>query len=177
MNQELPRPLLCILRVGHRVSRDRRVTTHVALVARAFGASEIWVDREDRELEARIQDVVDRFGGPFRIRTGVRWREEARRWKGKLVHLSMYGQPIDDVLSRIPTRDLLIIVGAEKVPGDVFKMADFNVAIGNQPHSEVAALAIFLDRLLEGEGLRRKFQGRLRVVPSPRRKVLEEDPT
>ncbi|MCC6052717.1 MAG: tRNA (cytidine(56)-2'-O)-methyltransferase, partial [Desulfurococcaceae archaeon] len=28
-----------VLRYGHRPERDKRVTTHVALVARAFGAS------------------------------------------------------------------------------------------------------------------------------------------
>jgi tRNA (cytidine56-2'-O)-methyltransferase len=30
--------LLAVFRLGHRVQRDKRLTTHVALVARAFGA-------------------------------------------------------------------------------------------------------------------------------------------
>jgi len=49
-------------------------------------------------------------------------------------------------------------------------MVDFNVAVGNQPHSEVAALAVFLDRLTEGEGLRAQFDGRLKVLPCERGK-------
>ena len=32
-----------VLRIGQRVIRDDRVTTHVALVARAFGASKIYL--------------------------------------------------------------------------------------------------------------------------------------
>lgn len=32
-----------ILRLGHRPKRDRRVTTHVILVARAFGAKGVYI--------------------------------------------------------------------------------------------------------------------------------------
>ncbi|MCJ2520839.1 MAG: tRNA (cytidine(56)-2'-O)-methyltransferase [Candidatus Thermoplasmatota archaeon] len=170
-------PRIVVLRVGHRVPRDSRVTTHVALVGRAFGADEIWVDKKDGGLERRVKDVVERFGGSFRIRTGVGWRRSMREWKGRVVHLTMYGEPLDEALAKIPSEDLLIIVGAQKVPGEVFEMADFNVAVGNQPHSEVAALALFLDRLLGGEGLRREFSGSITVVPSARGKVVEEDAT
>jgi len=31
---------LCVLRLGHRMGRDQRITTHVFLVARAMGAAE-----------------------------------------------------------------------------------------------------------------------------------------
>ncbi|MEE9236539.1 MAG: tRNA (cytidine(56)-2'-O)-methyltransferase [Thermoplasmata archaeon] len=168
---------IVVLRVGHRIPRDSRVTTHVALVGRAFGADEIWVDKKDGGLESRVKDVVERFGGSFRIRTGVGWRRSMREWMGRVVHLTMYGEPLDEALAKIPSEDLLIIVGGQKVPGEVFEMADFNVAVGNQPHSEVAALALFLDRLLGGEGLRREFSGSITVVPSARGKVVEEDAT
>jgi tRNA (cytidine56-2'-O)-methyltransferase len=78
----------------------------------------------------------------------------------------MYGLPLDEVLPTIPAENLLVVVGAEKVPAEVYRLVDLNVAVGNQPHSEVAALAVFLDRLLEGRGLRRKFGGRLQIRPS-----------
>lgn len=167
-------PRIVVMRVGHRIPRDQRASTHVALVGRAFGADEVWVDKSDPELEERVNDVVQRFGGPFVVRTGVKWREAIREWEGKVVHLTMYGEHIDDVLESIPVSDLLILVGAGKMPGEVFEMADFNVAVGSQPHSEVGALAVFLDRLLKGQGIRRQFSGRLKVVPSPRGKVIEE---
>jgi len=35
---------------------------------------------------------------------------------------------------------LVIIVGAEKVPREIFEFADYNVGIGCQPHSEISAL-------------------------------------
>ena len=41
---------------------------------------------------------------------------------------------------------------------------------GNQPHSEVAALAIFLDRLTAGKGLRSDFPGKIKVLPCERGK-------
>jgi tRNA (cytidine56-2'-O)-methyltransferase len=86
----------------------------------------------------------------------------------------MYGLPLDDVLPLLPKRDLLVVVGAEKVPADVYRLVDFNIAVGSQPHSEVAALAVFLDRLLRGSGLRRSFSGRLRIEPAARRKIVVE---
>ncbi len=167
-------PRIVVLRIGHRIPRDLRVTFHVALVARAFGADEVWVDQRDKDLEKRVDDVVARFGGPFSVRTGVSWKRAIREWEGRVFHLTMYGEHLDDVVQKIPEDNLLVVVGAGKVPGEVFEMADFNVAVGNQPHSEVAALAVFLDRLLKGEGIHREFSGRLRVVPSPRGKVVED---
>lgn len=85
----------------------------------------------------------------------------------------MYGLPIDDVLPRIPRDDLLIAIGAEKVPRDVYDLVDFNVAVGNQPHSEVAALAVFLDRLQGGRSLRGEPAARIRIRPNPRGKSVE----
>ena len=64
------------------------------------------------------------------------------------------------------------MVGAEKVPAEVYQLADWNVAVGNQPHSEVAALAVFLDRLFQGEELGQQFEGGLKIVPSSRGKEV-----
>lgn len=164
--------MITVLRLGHRPGRDRRVTTHVALVARAFGADKVLVSTRDVALERTVRAVVRKFGGSFAVETGVPWRGVLRSWSGTVVHLTMYGEPIDDVLPELPRDDLLVIVGAEKVPRDVFERADRNVAVGNQPHSEVAALAVFLDRLLGGAGLRRELTGRVRIVPSARGKTV-----
>ncbi len=165
-------PNLVVLRLGHRPARDKRVTTHVCLVARAFGAAKVLIATRDAGVERSVRGVVARFGGDFEVETGVNWRRVLREWRGTVVHLTMYGEVLEEVLPRIPARDLLVVVGAEKVPGDVFGLAGFNVAVGNQPHSEVAALAVFLDRLLGGAGLRRAFPGPMTIVPSRRRKVV-----
>jgi len=165
--------MIVVLRLGHRPKRDQRVTTHVALTARVLGADEIWVSEPDSELEKTIRGVVGRFGGRFQIRTGVDWRRAMRSWKGDIVHLTMYGESLSKALPKIKSKRLMIIVGAEKVPREVYDLADWNVSVGNQPHSEVAALAVFLDRHAGGRRLERKVGGgRLRIVPNPRGKTV-----
>jgi tRNA (cytidine56-2'-O)-methyltransferase len=163
--------------LGHRPARDKRVTTHVALTARAFGADAILVSTRDVALERSIQGVVRRFGGDFRIETGVRWRPTLKQFPGTKVHLTMYGQRFEEVLPRVRGRDLLVVVGAEKVPREIYDLVDWNVAIGNQPHSEVAALAILLDRVLGPRAWDRDdFAGRVRIRPSARGKdVIESE--
>ncbi len=165
--------MITVLRLGHRPGRDRRVTTHVALTARAFGADAVLVSTKDPRLERTVRDVVRRFGGSFRVETGVPWRRVLRDWAGTTVQLTMYGMELDESLPRISTDDVLVVVGAEKVPGDVYRLVDANVAVGNQPHSEVAALAVFLDRLLGGAALHREFGGRLRIRPGSKGRTLE----
>ena len=169
--------MITVLRLGHRPARDKRVTTHVALTARAFGADAMLVSTKDASLERSIRGVVRRFGGSFRIETGVAWRRILKDWQGTKVHLTMYGERLQDVMPRLPREDLLVVVGAEKVPRDLFDLVDWNVAVGNQPHSEVAALAIFLDHLLGAAALGREFAGPLRIRPSPRGKDVVESET
>lgn len=164
--------MIVVLRLGHRPKRDQRVTTHVALTARAMGADEVWVSTADEGLERTVRGVVDRFGGRFRIRTGVDWRRAVKAWKGEVVHLTMYGERLTKALPEIKSKRLMIVVGAEKVPRDIYDLATFNVSVGNQPHSEVAALAIFLDRYTHGRSLERDFKGRLSIVPNPRGKTV-----
>jgi len=168
--------MITVLRLGHRPQRDKRITTHVALVARAFGADKIIISTKDEKIESTINDVLSRFGGDFEVSTGVPWKRVIREFQGIKVHLTMYGLPVDDVIADIPKdRDLLIIVGAEKVPRAVYDMADFNVAVGNQPHSEVAALAIFLDRYFNGKELKRKITGKWKIVPQSHGKLVVKE--
>ena len=162
-----------IMRIGHRPERDKRVTTHVALSSRALGAKGIYVDTEDPVLEGNIQSVVERFGGDYTIKTGISWQEAIKDFKGKIVHLTMYGQRLDEALPKIPKdEDIMIIVGAEKVPAEVYQSADFNVSVGNQPHSEIAALAIFLYAYTGGQHLYEDRNGQMTVIPNERGKTV-----
>lgn len=163
-----------VLRLGHRPSRDKRITTHVGLVARAFGADKIIISEKDRKVEHTLNDVTVRFGGPFQVISGVKWRSYIRKWKGTVVHLTMYGEKLNDVIEKITRKkDILIVIGAEKVPKDLYELADYNVAVGSQPHSEVAALAVFLDRYLKGKGLRKKFKDELiQIEPTEKGKTV-----
>lgn len=167
--------MLVVLRIGHRPFRDKRVTTHAALVARALGADGMIISAGDEEIEQNIDSVVSRFGGRFEIRSGVPWKMALNSWKGLKIHLTMYGLPLDDVIEEIRGKDAMIIIGAEKVPADIYKQADFNIAVGNQPHSEIAALALFLDRYFEGAELKRAFENaEMTIIPNPRGKTVAE---
>jgi len=172
-----------VLRLGHRPERDKRISTHVPLTARAFGAKGIYFDAYDESVFNSVKDVVERWGGPFEIEFNPSWKKVMREWKemdGIIAHLTMYGIHIDDAVPEIKEelnsgRDIMVVVGAEKVPKEVYEMADYNVAVRNQPHSEVAALAVFLDRLLNGAGLRKEFQNaRLKIIPQEKGKKVVE---
>ncbi|MCK4424525.1 tRNA (cytidine(56)-2'-O)-methyltransferase [Candidatus Bathyarchaeota archaeon] len=176
-------PEIVVLRWGHRPYRDIRLTTHTALTARALGASGfILADTEDRKIEENVKKVVKNWGGPFFFEMGTPWRKAVKEWKergGTVIHLSAYGENIEtsDVLKRIrlSEKDILVIVGSQKVPKEFFseKVADFNVAIGNQPHSECASLAVFLDRFFRGKELAKSFKNaRIRIVPQKRAKKI-----
>ncbi len=161
--------MITVLRIGHRPERDKRITTHVALVSRAFGADKIVVDRIDEKLRRTINNVTKKFGGNFEIEFG-NYMEQIKKFKGAKVHLTMYGIPLEDRIGEIRKfDDIMVIVGSEKVPRFIYELADFNVAVKNQPHSEVSALSIFLDRLGRG----RELRGELKIIPEERgKKVL-----
>ncbi|MCX6668046.1 MAG: tRNA (cytidine(56)-2'-O)-methyltransferase [Euryarchaeota archaeon] len=169
--------MITVLRIGHRIDRDKRITTHVALVARAFGANRIVIDTKDTKIEKNINSVCKRFGGDFEIETGVDYKKIIKQWTGAIVHLTMYGEELDKSINKInKKKDLLVIVGAEKVPPQVYDVADFNVSVGNQPHSEVAALAIFLDRYASGRWMEKKFSGKIEILPCNKgKKVISRD--
>jgi tRNA (cytidine56-2'-O)-methyltransferase len=125
----------------------------------------------DPELAHRISSVVDGWGGRFEVVGAPAWKPVVRAAPGPVVHLTMYGRPVEDVLPRLAGADeLLVVVGGAKVPSELYQLADVNVAVGHQPHSEVAALAVLLARLLGVPGPGRWEGGRLAVVPRARGK-------
>ncbi|MFP4558664.1 MAG: tRNA (cytidine(56)-2'-O)-methyltransferase [Archaeoglobaceae archaeon] len=165
-----------ILRLGHRPQRDKRVSTHVALTARAFGAEGIYFDTYDPQLFEKINKVSASWGGNFWVQSAS-WKEVLNGFDGLKVHLTMYGIPLTETVEDIKSSDkVLVVVGAEKVPPEVYQMCDLNVAIGNQPHSEVAALAVLLDRVLEGKVFKIDFpNARVKITPSERSKIVEDE--
>ncbi|MFP8955262.1 tRNA (cytidine(56)-2'-O)-methyltransferase [Natrialbaceae archaeon A-CW3] len=156
-------PEVVVLRLGHRPGRDERMTTHVGLTARALGANRVLFPENAGQSLETVADITDRFGGPFDVELTDSPRGVVRGWEGVVVHLTMYGERVQDVECEIRAahledeEPLLIVVGAEKVPFDVYEEADWNVGVTNQPHSEVAGLAVFLDRLFEGRELEREW--------------------
>ena len=164
-----------VLRIGHRPERDKRITTHVALTSRAFGASRMYLSKPDSRVIKTIRQVVAKFGGDFEVEPLSNPKKLAKNWEGLIVHLTMFGLPLEDFEHKLREEQspILFIVGAEKVPPWTFECADYNISIGNQPHSEVSALAISLSRLNKNS-LNQEFDGALQVIPSSdHRKMID----
>ena len=166
-----------ILRLGHRIARDKRISTHVCLVSRAFGASKLYYSgQKDSEMEKSVSRIVSEFGGSFEIeyvKSYSKLIEDKKKEGYKLVHLTVYGEPVES----LPKNEkILFIVGGEKVPGEVYELTDHNVSVGNQPHSEVAALAISLYEFFGKDILSKKFKNsKLEIVPQKRdKKIIEK---
>lgn len=173
MNKEV-----IVIRLGHRPERDKRVTTHTALVARALGASKtIIIGEKDENVLQSIKGVTKRWGGKFKTNFSQNIKKEIlklKKQKFTIIHLTMYGLKIKKEITKIrKQKKIAIIVGAEKVPFEVYKLADYNISIGNQPHSEIAALAIFLHELFKGKELETTFtNAKLKIVPQKNSKKV-----
>lgn len=165
-----------VLRIGHRPERDQRVTTHVGLTARALGADGMYLAARDQGIVRSIEGVVEHWGGEFFVRDGISWKQCARKWQqdgGTLVHLTMYGLPLVSLEEELRTKaKILVAVGAEKVPGELYRVADYNISVGCQPHSEIAGLAIFLDHMFQGNELDREYpEAEIGIIPCERGKL------
>ncbi|MHA2031021.1 MAG: tRNA (cytidine(56)-2'-O)-methyltransferase [Candidatus Kariarchaeaceae archaeon] len=139
------------------------MTTHVALTSRALGADGfVYSGDKDENLESTITGVTKRWGGEFKINYTDKISETVKKWNGIKVHLTMYGENHNQTIHDIKNHedeDILIIVGGAKVPRYIYSLVDFNTSIGWQPHSEVAAISIFLYELLGSKNLYHQYDG------------------
>ncbi|MDH5794702.1 MAG: tRNA (cytidine(56)-2'-O)-methyltransferase [Candidatus Bathyarchaeota archaeon] len=166
-----------VLRLSHRPSRDKRVTTHLFLAARAFGADgAFYSGQRDDKIERSVKKVSKSWGGSFEVEYAEDWRKLVKQWNkdgGETLHLTVYGLPLQDVIGHVTAspKDKLVVVGGAKVPGAVYELADWNVSVTSQPHSEVSALSVFLHELFEGRELSKSYEDSgMRVVPQARGK-------
>lgn len=168
-----------VLRLDHRVKRDARITTHVCLTSRAFGASKVWLSgEEDQKLIGNVMDIVNRWGGNFEVEYEKNYMHVINEWRkngGKVVHLTMYGSQAHEIVGEVQDSesDILIIVGGAKVPTKVYKNSDWNVSVTTQPHSEVAALAVFQHLLMDGKEFDLEFEDPVfEVIPTAHGKTV-----
>ncbi len=164
-----------VLRIGQRLVRDDRVTTHVALVARAFGASKIYMNEVNPEIKDTLNKINETWGGDFEIDFITNWKQVIKEKKAnsrKIIHLTMYGENINDLVPSLQKEEkILIVVGAEKVPREIYDFSDYNIAVGHQPHSEISALAVLLDRIQKGDQFLTKFENPAReIIPTKKGK-------
>lgn len=171
--------MITILRLSHRLGRDDRISTHCGLVARALGADAIiYSGDHDGNMIDGLKKTSKRWGGKFKIRYEAKWKKILNLHKKKgfcVVHATMYGLPLQKRIKEIrKKKKILFVIGGEKVPGELYSLSDYNIAVTNQPHSEVAALAIFMHEYFLGKELSKTFKGKINIVPQEKgKKVIE----
>jgi len=166
-----------ILKLDHRPERDKRITTHCALVSRTFGANEFYYSGiEDKNLKDGVAKIVKKWGGSFKVTylsSPVMFVRNFKKEKDSIViHLTMYGEQVVKIIPLIKqNKNILFIVGGPKVPKVYYDLADYNVSVTNQPHSEVAALAISLYLLYPERLEEDNFEGSdIQIIPNERGK-------
>lgn len=168
--------MIIVLRLNHRIFRDKRITSHVALTARAFLADKLYYSGEkDSNFEQSIMKVCKQFGSNFKVEYCKNPIEFVKENKNKftIVHLTCYGLNVRNHVNKLKNKNLIIIVGGEKVEPIYYKLADFNIAITKQPISEVSALAIFLHLLNNGKELNYEFKNtKLKILESEKGKKV-----
>src|SRR3989344_4286837 len=127
-----------VLRLSHRIQRDPRLSTHVSLTSRAFLASKLFYSgNKDSSLENSINKVTQQFGGDFEIeyvKDPIKLIKEKKKESYLVVHLTVYGLTLPSTLFKIKkSSKILVIVGGEKVPPEIFELSDFNISITSQP--------------------------------------------
>ena len=171
-----------VVRIGQRVVRDDRVTTHVALVSRSFGAEKIFMTEVNPEIKDTLDKINNTWGGNFVVEFIDNWKSVVKKKTEegfKIIHLSMYGENINDVQNQLRKEEkMLVVVGAEKVPREIYELADYNIGVGSQPHSEISALAILLDRIQQGEQFEKVFpDAKRKIIPTKNGKNVEVNET
>ena len=149
-----------------------------ALVSRAFGAEKIFMTEVNPEIKDTLEKINNTWGGNFIVEFIDNWKTVVKNKKRdgfKIIHLSMYGEKINDIQKQIRKEEkMLVVVGAEKVPREIYELADYNISVGSQPHSEISALAILLDRIQNGEQFEKVFQdAKRKIIPTKNGKNVE----
>jgi tRNA (cytidine56-2'-O)-methyltransferase len=142
-----------------------------------MGAEVVYLEEVESGLVRKIEEVNRKWGGDFHVKE-LDWKTAIRSAKeeGRVtVHLTMYGLPIYKKMEELRNyNDFLLMVGGPKVPSEMYQLADFNISVTLQPHSEIAALAIFMHELQKGEELKREFQhSKMKIVPREKGKQVE----
>ncbi len=170
---------IIVMRLSKRGYRDLRMTTHCCLVARAFGAQKIIVSGDsNKEIEKTVNQINQRFGGGFEVAYSPDQTKEINALKKThlVVHLTMYGEKLSSGIKKVrqqKPKKVVVVIGAEKVPPAVYHQADYNISVTNQPHSEVAALAVFLHDLNHGREEKTQLTGaKLQIIPQSRGKKV-----
>jgi tRNA (cytidine56-2'-O)-methyltransferase len=134
-------------------------------------------ESRDEISENTIKGINESWGGNFKVEFCEKWEDAILALKKKgyvTVHLTMYGIPVQEIDEKLGIeKKVAILIGSQKVERAVYEAVDYNVSITTQPHSEIAALAVFLDRVQKGKELEADFKGaKLQIIPQEKGKKV-----
>lgn len=135
----------------------------LAMVARAFGASNITFspnERQAKKLSRYCQNVSKKWGGKFGVSFTDNWKSVVSEKKNYLkIYLTRYGVPMKDLGYQIKTyKNVLVVVSFSESIKPLYDSADFNVSLSVQPHSCASSIAIFLHEFYQGRELAMHFE-------------------
>ena len=170
-----------ILRLSHRIHRDIRISSHIALTCRAFNCNKMFYSgQKDSSLENTLIEINKKFGSNFKIeykKNPEKLIVEKKKDNYTVIHLTVYGISIKNKINDIRKyKKILIIIGSEHVPGIYYKISDFNISITNQPISELSALTVFLHEYFQGKELGTEFENaKIKIMPSEKGKIIKNN--
>ncbi|MEM3841088.1 MAG: hypothetical protein QXN59_00100 [Candidatus Micrarchaeaceae archaeon] len=152
----------------------------ICLTARALGASSAVFTISNPQLISRLKRscsvVAKKWGGNFSVQFTSNWKGylESRR-NYKTVHLTRYGIPVQKRLYTLRSyKNIIIAISTTKELKSMCTVADFNISITSQPHSSIAAMAIFLNQYFAGRELSLNFSNaKFKVLPSQNEQLLK----
>ena len=72
-------------------------------------------------------------------------------------------------------KKILMVIGSQKVEKEVYEETDSNISVTGQPHSEIAALAVTLDRIQQGKELDKRFsKSKIKIIPQKKGKMVKK---
>jgi len=78
---------------------------------------------------------------------------------------------VNKVVNKLKNKNLIVIVGGEKVEPIYYKISNYNISVTKQPISEVSALALFLHLLKNGKELDYEFKdAKVKILESEKGK-------
>ncbi len=153
----------------------------ICLTARALGASSVVLTSSSHEMNSKLKRfcsfITNKWGGSFSAQFTSNWKNYMHsKTNYKTVYLTRYGIPIQKQQYSIRSyKNILLIISTDKEMPELNKLSDFNISITAQPHSSIAAMAIFLNTYYAGRELSLNFsKAQYKVVPSPHDSILKE---
>ena len=85
-----------VLRLSHRIRRDIRLSTHVALTSRAFGASKVYYSGQK---DSSLEDSIKKLNFPIEYTKSP--KKLIKESRSTIIHLTMKGDDYKKIIPKL----------------------------------------------------------------------------